>query len=270
MTDCISYALQQKRMDWMEYKKQFFNKSRKSKLGRPSFKKRGSNDSFRIPGQKCGSKQIDLEAGKIKLPKMTQIKMVVDRKFTGTPKSVTVSKNKANQYFVSILVEEELELKQNTGRSIGIDLGLTHLCIMSNGMKIENPRWFRETQSKLKKAQRHLSRKTKGSNRYNRQRIKVAKIYQKISNQRNFVYHNLSTWLVSNYDTVCLENLAVKNMVKNKKLSKSISDASWSILVGMIAYKSNWYGKTFQKIDRFYPSSKTCSCCGTKFVEAFS
>lgn len=266
MSEVISYALQQKRMDWIEYKKQFFSKSRKSKLGRPRFKKRGiSNDSFRIPGQSLKFNScINFETGKIKLPKMTPIKITVDRPFNGQLKSVTVTKNKCNQYFVSILVEEPLELKQNTGRSIGIDLGLKDLCIMSNGMKISNPRWFRKTQSKLKKTQRAFSRKVKGSNRREKARLKIAKLYLKITNQRKFVYHNLSIWLISNYDTIVMEDLNVKGMIKNRKLSKSIQDASWSTLVSMIDYKSKWYGKTFHKIDRWYPSSKTCSHCGHK------
>lgn len=266
LNECISYAIQQKRLDWVEFKKQYFNKKRATKIGRPSYKKKGvQNDSFRIPGQALKfNRCIDFESGTIKLPKMKPIKLIIDRPFTGNLKFVTVSKNRCNQYFVSILVEEELELKQNTGRSIGIDLGLNHLAILSNGMKIDNPRWFRESQAKLKKAQQHLSRKTKGSNRYNRQRIKVARIYQKISNQRNFVHHNLSTWLVSNYDTICTEKLNVKGMIKNRRMAKSIQDASWSTLVSMIAYKANWYGKTFQRIDTFYPSSKTCSSCGYK------
>ena len=266
MTEVISYALQQKRMDWVEYKKQFFSKNRKIKLGRPSFKKRGvSNDSFRIPGQCLKFNScINFETCKIKLPKMTPIKITIDRPFSGQLKSVTVSKNKCNQYFVSILVEEPLELKQNTGRSIGIDLGLKDLCIMSNGMKISNPRWFRKTQTKLKKTQQAFSRKIKGSNRRKKCRLKIAKLYQKVTNQRKFVYHNLSTWLISNYDNIVMEDLNIKGMIKNRKLSKSIQDASWSTLVSMISYKSNWYGKTFHKIDRWYPSSKTCSCCGHK------
>lgn len=266
MTDCISYALQQKRMDWMEYKKQFFSKKRKSKLGRPSYKKKGvSNDSFRIPGQSLGfNKCIDFKAGTIKLPKMSPMKLVIDREFSCNLKSVTVSKNKCNQYFVSVLVEEELELKQNTGRSIGIDIGLKDLCIMSNGMKIANPKWFRETQSKLRKTQKAFSRKIKGSNRREKYRLKIAKLYQKVTNQRRFVYHNLSSWLVSNYDMIIMEDLNVKGMIKNRKLAKSIQDASWSTLVSMISYKSNWYGKTFHQIDRWYPSSKTCSSCGHK------
>lgn len=268
MKDVISYALQQKRMDWDEYKKQFFNKKRKVKVGKPSFKKRGvSNDSFRIPGQTCGNDQIDLEEGRIKLPKMSSMKIVVDRKFTGDVRNVTVSKNKTNQYFVSVLVAELIELKQNTGRSIGIDLGLTHLAILSNGMKIENPRWFRETQSELKKAQQHFSRKQIGSKRREKQKLKIAKLYLKMTNQRKFVYHVLSSWLISNYDTIVMEDLSVKNMVKNRKLAKSILDAAWSTLTSMVKYKSVWYGKTFHQISRWFPSSKTCSCCGHKMEE---
>lgn len=263
MSEVISYALQQKRMDWFEYKKQFFNKKRKVKLGRPSFKKRGvSNDSFRIPAASMYFKDFSQLKNGLKLPKMSPIKIVIDRPFKGVPKSVTVSKNKTNQYFVSILVEEPLELKQNTGLSIGIDLGLKDLCIMSNGMKFNNPRFFRKTQAKLKKAQRAFSRKVKGSNRREKARLKVAKLYLKVTNQRNYVHHVISTWLVSNYDTIIMEDLNVKAMVKNRRMSKSISDVSWSTLISMIKYKSNWHGKTFHQIDRWYPSSKTCSCCG--------
>jgi putative transposase len=264
--DCISYTLQQKRIDWDQYEKQFFNKGRKKKLGRPNFKKKGiANDSFRIPFASLPVKAIDLDNGTIKLPKMkTPIKMVVDRPFTGQVRSVTVSKNKCDQYFVSILVEERVIVKPLTGNKVGIDLGLTHLAILSDGTKIDNPRWFRETQSELKKAQQHLSRKTKGSNRYSNQRLQVAKIHLKISNQRKHLQHNLSSKLVNNYDVIVVEDLSVQNMVKNRKLAKSIVDASWSTLVDMINYKCGWYGKIFLKIDRFFASSKLCSNCGHK------
>ncbi len=266
MNDVISYALQQKRMDFDETKKQYFNKKRKVKIGKMKFKSKSSNrDSFRIPGQALGfSACVNFDLGTIKLPKMSPLKIIIDRKFTGTLKSVTVSRNPSNQYFVSVLVEEEIELKRNTGRSIGIDLGLTHLAILSNGIKFENPRWFRESQAKLKRAQQHLARKTKGSNRRKKQRIKVARIHQKITNQRSWFHHNLSSWLVNNFDVICTEDLSVQNMVRNHKLSKSISDAGWSSLVSMISYKSSWYGRTFHKIDRWEPTSKTCSCCGAK------
>lgn len=262
LNDVISYALQQKRIDFIETKNQYFSKNRKIKIKKIKFKSKGNYDSFRIPATKLPKNSISLDKGSIKLPKMSLMKMIVDKKFTGTPRNVTISRNPSGQYFVSILVEELIELKQNTNRVVGIDLGLKDLVITSNGTKFTNPKWFRENQSKLKVAQKHLSRKVKGSNRYNKQRVKVAKIYQKISNQRNWYLHNISSWLVSNYDIIVTENLKVSNMVKNKKLSKSISDASWSKLVEQLKYKSTWYGKTFYKIDTYYPSSKTCSCCG--------
>lgn len=264
---CISYALQQKRNDFEESKKQFFSKTRKSKLGRMKFKKKGvSHDSFRIPGQKLNyNKCIDFDTNRIKLPKMKPIKIVIDRKFNGTVRSATVSRNKANQYFVSILVEQDyISQPSITGRSVGIDLGLKDFAILSDGTKISNPKYFRENQSKLKAAQKHLSRKTKGSNRYNKQRIKVARIHNKISNQRKYFLHNVSRHIVDNYGTIITESLQVKNMVKNRKLSKSISDASFGMFVDMLAYKSDREGRIFHKIDTFYPSSKTCSCCGTK------
>ncbi len=265
LKDSISYALQQKRIDFEETKKQFFNKNRKTKLGRMKFKKRGvSKDSFRIPGQKIGyNKGVDFDSGKIKIPKMTPIKLVIDRQFIGQLKSITISKNKCNQYFVSVLVEENIELKQNTGHSIGIDLGLNSLLSLSNDIKVSNPRWFRNSQAKLRKTQKHLSRKTKGSNRYNRQKLKVARIHIKITNQRQFVLHNLTTWLVNNYDNIFVEDLHIEGMKKNN-LGKSVSDAAFSTFVSMLEYKCNWYGKLFNKIDRFFPSSKLCSNCGYK------
>ena len=272
LNSSISYVLQQTRMNFVETKKQFFNRKRKVKLGRMKFKKKGvSKDSFRIPYASLNKNSIQLDAGKLRLPKLdSTIKMVVDRKFESDDiRSITISRNRCNQYFVSILVNEDVELKQNTNRSIGIDLGISHLVVLSDGTKMNNPRWFRENQSKLKRAQQHLSRKNRDSNRYKKQKLKVARIHNTISNQRNYIQHNLSTWLVNNYDHIFMENLGVKNMIKNRSLSKSIADASWSTLVGMIEYKSKWYGRSFHKIDRFFASSKTCSCCGHK-IESLS
>ena len=266
LNEAIAYALQQKRIDFDATKSQFFNKKRKTKLGRMKFKKRGvSRDSFRIPGSAMLNITVNrttCSTGLIQLPKMAPMKVVIDRPFSGEIRSVTISKNKANQYFVSVLVLEDVELKQNTGRSIGIDLGLKDLAVLSNGMRIENPRFLRKSQSKVKRANRCLSRKVKGSNRYLKQKQKLARLHLKVANQRAFVHHNLSTWLTDQFDTIVMEDLAVRNMVKNRKLAKSIADASWSCLVSMIRYKSNWYGRTFHQIDRFAPSTKTCSSCG--------
>lgn len=254
-------ALEQKSNDFKETKIQFFNKKRKKPLGRMKFKSKGkSKDSFRLSTNGFHIKKDRT----ISIAKVGKINVELHRQFSGTPKSITVSRNSADQYFVSILVLEEVELKQNTGRSIGIDLGLNHLAILSNGIKIDNPRFLRENQSKLKRAQQHLSRKVKGSSHYKKQKLKVARIHNVISNQRRHYLHVLSSWLVDNYDHVFMENLNVSGMKKNSRLSKSISDASFTELTRQVEYKSRWYGRSFHKIDRWFPSSKTCHCCGHK------
>ena len=257
-------ALDQKYQDWRKTKQQYFSKTRKKKLGKPKFKKRGNHSSFRLMVSTGAVKFKDscvyaAKLGRLKLKGHQLSSLPLD-----TCKSITISKTPSGKYFVSILVQEEVELKERTGKAIGIDLGLKDLFILSNGVSISNPKWFRENQSKLAKAQKHLSRKIKGSVRYNKQRIKVAKIHEKVANQRSWFLHNISKLLIDYYDEIIVENLAVSNMVKNRRLAKSISDAGWSKFVSILEYKSRWYGRTFHKIDRFYPSSKTCSCCGHK------
>ncbi len=256
-------TLQQKTRDFIEFKKQYFNKKRKTKLGRPKFKKKSNRQSFRLPNQKFALNQ---EKSLVRLEKIGFIKIVLDRTIPEEAdfRSITVSKTPTGKYYASILVQQELNPIPSTGKVVGIDLGLKDLFILSNGQVVNNPKWFRENQSKLKKAQKHLSRKKKGSNRYNRQRIKVAKVYEDITNSRNYFLHNISTELVKTFDLIVVEDLNVSGMIRNRKLAKSISDASWSTFVAMLEYKCNWYGKTLTKIDRFYPSSKTCSNCGHK------
>ena len=139
---------------------------------------------------------------------------------------------------------------------------MTHFIIDNQGNKVENPRFFRKSEEKLKILQRALSKKKKGSNRYNKCKIKVAKLHEKISNQRSNFLHKVSNDLINNYDFIYVENLAVKNMVKNRSLAKSISDASWSKFISILEYKAEWYGKSVHKIHRYFASSKTCSECG--------
>jgi putative transposase len=256
-------TLQQKHRDFIETKRQFFNKKRKVKLGRPSFKKKSNKQSFRITKQRF---KLDKDKSLVRLEKIGWIKIVLDRPIPDDAdfRNITVSKTPTGKYFVSILVKQEFKSIPSTGKVVGIDLGLKDLMVLSNGQVINNPKWFRENQSKLKKTQRHLSRKKSGSNRYNKQRIKVAKVYEYTTNCRKYFLHNISTEIVRNFDLIVLEDLNVSGMLKNHKLAKSISDASWSTFVSMLEYKCNWYGKMLLKINRFYPSSKTCSNCGHK------
>lgn len=229
----------------------FFKKQAKF----PKFKKKSENQSFCVPQFFKIDKQLFI-------PKMKEgIDIVISRKLEGEMKSVTISKTLTDKYFASILMEVPKKSLPKTGKSVGIDLGITDFIVASDGEKVKNPNFSRNLKQKLSKAQKHLSRKTKGSNRYKRQRKKVAAIHEKIVNSRNDFQHKLSTRLIDEYDMISLESLAVKNMVRNRKLSYSISDSSWSSFVSMLEYKAKWYGKEIRKIDRWYPSSKTCSNC---------
>ena len=253
-------TLQQKQRDFIEFKKQFFNKTRKVKIEKPQFKKKGQNDSFRLPNQKV--KVLD---NKIQLEKIGKISYVKDRGLPIDCKllSITVSKNSSGQYFASVLVECLVEELPKTNQSVGIDLGLKSFVITSDGKEFDSNKKFRESQSKLRIAQKHLSRKVKGSSRFKKCKRQVAKIHQKIANQRSHYLHQITNEIVNNYDTIVIEDLNVKGMVKNRKLSKSISDASFSAFRQQLAYKCAWYGKKLIVADRFFASSKTCSGCGT-------
>lgn len=255
-------ALQQKRIDFDSTKKQFFNKKRKVKLGRMKFKKRGvSNDSYRLDAKRF---TLDYENNLIRIEKIGKVRIVIDRSIPDDAKinSITVSRTKTGKYFVSIQFECAHVQFELTGKKVGLDLGLTHFLITSNGDKVDNPKLFRKNQAKLAKAQRHLCRKKRGSNRYKLQKLKVARIHEKIRNSREHIQHEITNKLAREYDVICIENLNVKGMVKNRKLSKSISDASWASFVSKLEYKMNWNQKILVKIDRFYQSSKTCSDCG--------
>lgn len=238
----------------------------RAKKGFPKFKKKTNDMSFQIPDN--SGKNYRIKDKKLYIPKLKSgIKIVQHRKFEGKMKMLTISKNPSGQYFATILVEttdEYIEPKQiNEETTIGIDLGLKEFLITSNGEKIDNPKFFRKTQKKLAKAQKKHSRKQKGSSNRNKSRKKVAKIHNKINNQRKDFLHKLSRRLVSENQTICLEDLNVKGMMKNRKLSKSIADVSWSTLTNMLNYKALWYGANIITIGRFEPSTKLCHVCGT-------
>ena len=252
LSEVNSQALQQSLKNLETAYGNFFNK--RSKF--PKFKKKDNNQSFRVP------QHISLKNNRIQIPKFKEgIDIVLHRPILGEIKSATFSRTPTNKYFVSILMEVPKKSKEKTGRSVGIDLGITEFIVTSDGEKVKNPNFNRSLKQKLSKAQKHLSRKTKGSNRYKRQRKKVARIHEKITNSRTDFQHKLSTRLINEYDMISLEDLSIKNMIKNENLSYSISDSSWSSFVSMLEYKAQWYGKKVIKIDRWYPSSKTCSSC---------
>jgi putative transposase len=229
----------------------------KFKKGFPSFKSKHNKNSFSVP------QSVKLIDGKLVIPKFkTPINLILSRSFKGKIKSCTISKTPTNEYFVSILVETEHIKYEKIGKSIGIDLGIKDFVITSEGYKYKNNRYTKTYENKLKKHQQHLSRKTYGSNRYLKQKLKVATIYKKITNSRLDNLHKVSTDLIRKYDLIVLEDLNIKGIIKNHKLSKHIADASWSKFIELLKYKAEWNEKEIVRIDRFFPSSKTCNCCG--------
>lgn len=176
--------------------------------------------------------------------------------------TVTVSKDAAGRYFVSMLCTDQVQPKAPVAAKVGIDLGLTHFAILSTGKKISAPKTFRKNENKLAKLQRSLAKKQKGSANRKKAKLKVARLHAKIADTRKDFLHKLSTRLVNENQVIAIETLAVSNMQKNHCLAKSISDASWSEFVRQLEYKSLWYGRELVGIDRWYPSSKRCSDCG--------
>jgi len=227
-------------------------------FGFPKFKSKYSNNSCKFNQ----SLNIDFDEHKIKLPKIGWVNFSKDRSFSGKLKSITISKNSCGYYFASVLVDTNIKQLKPIKNEVGIDLGLKHFIVDSNGIKVDNPRYLLHSNTNLKKHQRRLSRKTKGSNRYLKQRLKVAKCHYKISNQRKDFLHKLSSKLINENQVIYTEDLNVSGLLKNHNLAKSISDVGWSEFIRQLKYKALWYDRTIKQIDRFYPSSKTCNSCG--------
>jgi putative transposase len=201
----------------------------------------------------------------VKLPKLGLVRCAVSKQVEGRILSATVSQNPSGKYFVSVCCTDvEISQYEGTGAAIGLDMGLKDFAITSDGQTFENHRHLKQSEKKLAKLQHQLSRKSKGSNNRNKARTKVARQHERIANQRNDTLHKLSTQLVKDYDVICVETLRPKNMIKNHRLAKSISDASWGEFVRQLEYKCEWQHKPLVKIDPFFPSSQTCHVCGNK------
>ena len=252
----------------MNLQKAFTNHKKKPKhFGKPHFKSRRNRQSYSTNNQN-GS--VRIEDGKIKLPKVGFVKIIQHRELEPRSKikTVTISKTPSGEYYVSILIEYENQvLKMIPKTFVGLDYSMKELYVSSDKERPQYPRFYRNSEKKLSKMQRRLSRKVKGSKNREKWRRKLSKQHSHVANQRRDCLHKLTYYLVNTYDCICIEDLNMQAMSKALKFGKSVHDNGWGMFTRMLEYKCEWNGKSLIKIDKFEPTSQKCHCCGYKNSE---
>ncbi len=275
-TDCNNYCNRElkKAYEWLKEVDKFaltnavynmdsaYQKFFKEHAGYPKFKSKHDNHKAYTTNFTNGNIAVDFERGKVKLPKLKEVRAKLHRDFSGQIKSATISQVPSGKYYVSILVEtEHTALPKEEGR-VGLDLGIKDLCITSDGKKYDNPKILSKQEKKLKKLQRQLAHKEKRSNNYYKTKRQIALCHEKITNTRKDYLHKISHDIINENQVIVSEDLQIKNMVKNHHLAKSISDVSWYELTRQLEYKAAWNKRKYIKINTFYASSQICSVCG--------
>ena len=267
--DSLALANAQLNLD-KAYKNFFRDKS----VGFPRFKSKKNPVQRYTTNNQYGTVAL-IDSKFIKVPKLKSlVRIKLHRQPKGMIKSATISRHSSGKYYISLLCKEEISELPKTNSAIGIDLGITDFAILSDGQKIDNNKFTSKMEKKLKREQRKLSRrallaKNKGiplseAKNYQKQKRKVARLHEKVMNQRTDFLNKLSTEIIKNHDIICIEDLNVKGMLRNHKLARSISDVSWSSFVAKLQYKADWYGREIIKVDTWFPSSQICSECGHK------